>query len=140
MSELDLTCLDQANWPKIAAATNETSKQLIKWVGQLCLVVQGLREQVNQAETENNALKNEIDTLKKSKQQNKNSPNFTFADLLKEKPEKSNEGQLLMLAKVSTELHNKKKIENNSIISGMPEAESNDLAVKENHDRNQIDK
>lgn len=138
--ELDLTCLDQANWPKTAAATNETSKQLIKWVGQLCLVVQGLREQINQTETENRTLKSEIETLKKNKQQNKNSPNFTFADLLKEKPEKSNEGQLVMLAKVSTELHNKKKIENNVIISGMPEAESNDLTTRENHDKTQIDK
>jgi len=55
---------------------------------------------------------------------------------LKEKPDKANETQLVMLAKVNAEMSNKKKIETNIIISGIPAA-TNPTESKE-HDQEQI--
>ncbi len=129
-----LEILAPEKWPKMATAANDSTKALHKWVGEICNVIQLLSDRLEKTEKENIELKTEIQKFKQSKQQN--SPNFSFAEILKEKPDKANETQLVMLAKVNAEMSNKKKIETNIIISGIPAA-TNPTESKE-HDQEQI--
>jgi hypothetical protein len=64
---------------------------------------------------------------------------LTFADLVKDKKQnKTNISQLVMTSKISNELNQKKKIENNIIISGIAESDQNNKDEKLKHDQAQV--
>ncbi len=68
-----------------------------------------------------------------------NISNLTYADLVKDKKQnKTSENQLVMVAKISNELNQKKKIENNIIISGIVESTDTDKNEKQMQDKAKI--
>ena len=133
----NLEILAPENWPKMASAANDSTKALRKWVGEICGVIRLFSNRLEKAEKENVELKTEIEKLKQNKQQNKNAPSFSFAEILKEKPDETNEAQLVMLAQVNAEMSNKKRIETNIIISGI--ASATNPAESKTHDEDQVD-
>ncbi|XP_065650523.1 uncharacterized protein LOC136078667 [Hydra vulgaris] len=111
--EFDYECLEEQNWPTIPSASAEVTKNMHKWCGKISYIVSDLLKQLKILEDEK--LNVSIATS------NKPTTIFTYAQAtsIQQNQSKPKETELVMMTKITNEFNNKKRIENNIIISGV---------------------
>ncbi|RNA19072.1 neurogenic locus notch -like protein [Brachionus plicatilis] len=144
--------LNEANWATCPPATAAITQSHNSWLRYLSAKFNTLETRICLLETENRnqsiqiaTLQKENDSLKHTTANNTNesstvmNPNQTFASMLQGNNQKS-ESEMVMLTKVSQEFKRREKIENNIIISGLPEHESDNQDEKNRHDVTEVGK
>ena len=109
------------------------------WLDKVTNVIKNLVDRVEILENDKTASEQIIKELTAKLNKQQNNSNLTFSDIVKDqKQNKTNITQLVMTSKISNELNQNKKNENNIIISGIVESNENNKDEKLKHDKSQI--
>jgi hypothetical protein len=131
--EFDYECLEEPNWPTIPSASAEVTKNMHKWCGKISYIVSDLLKRLKTLEDE------KINVLAATS--NKPTTIFTYAQATSNQKNQSKpkETEVVMMAKITNEFNNKKRIENNIIISGVADHTILDKQINEENDKQTIE-
>lgn len=133
------------DWPGVGSGHHsELSKKHYEWIRHITIALSEMKLKSDAQEikiTQLDAIikqqKTQIEFLTNNPPENAN-PIFSFSDLVKENNKKT-EADVVLLAKVHSELKEKSRIERNIVISGLQESTGNNDEEKETNEANLID-